>query len=104
MDNLNRALETLEAACESEEDLRAFTPLQMVELMATVKALPDSQRKEVEARLQRVETIIDGKMMAYKEEIEQLGGQIRKVANNNAASHAYRSVAVLPIKPENSES
>lgn len=103
MDNLNRALETLEAACESEEELRAFTPLQMADLIATVKALPDKQRAEVESRLQRIGTIIEGKLMMYQEEIEQLGGQIRNVANNNAATHAYRTVAVIPVKTDKPE-
>ena len=97
MTNLNQALEALEQACESEQDLIAFTQPDLVRMIDAIKGLPHGEQQAVRDRLDRVSTIIEGKMMLYAEELQKLGGQIRNVANSNAASNAYRTVAVYPV-------
>ncbi len=97
MHNLNQALDALEQACEGESELIAFTQPNLNDIIETVKMLPADQRLAIQDRLERVSTIIEGKMMLYAEEMEKLGGQIRNVANTNAATNAYRTVAVFPV-------
>lgn len=97
MEELNKTLEALERACEGEAELLAFTAPEMAAAIATVKALPDSEREAVQNRLDRIGTIIEGQMMLYKEEMDKLGGQIRNVARSNAATQSYRTAAVIPV-------
>ena len=100
MNKLNQTLEQLETACEGEAELIAFTAPQLEEILGIVKALPEEERAQLQDRLDRISTIIEGQMMLYKEEIEKLGGQIRNVALSNAGTQAYRTVAVIPIRSE----
>ena len=98
--SVDQTLAALEQACESDEDLFAFSQPNLNEIIEVVKALPADEREIVQDRLNRISTIIEGKMMIYAEELENLGGQIRKVANSNVATSAYRTVAVFPIKAQ----
>lgn len=100
MFNLNQALETLEHACEGEAELIAFTQPDLTRMIEAIKALPLSEQDAVRDRLDRVSTIIEGKMMIYAEELQALGGQIKKVAANNAATSAYRTAAVFHVKKD----
>lgn len=96
--SIDQTLAALERACESDEDLVAYSEPNLKEIIEAIKALPADERIVVQDRLNRVSTIIEGKMMIYAEELENLGGQIRKVGNSNVAASAYRTVAVFPIK------
>jgi len=100
MTNLNQALEALEQACESEQDLIAFTQPDLVRMIDAIKGLPHGEQQAVRDRLDRVSTIIEGKMMIYAEELQSLGAQIKNVANNNAAASAYRTAAVFHVKKD----
>jgi hypothetical protein len=100
MNNLNQALDALELACEGEAELIAFTAPNLADIIETVKTLPEVQQAAIRERLERITTIIEGKMMLYTEEMEKLGGQIRNVANNNAGTNAYRAAAVFNIKQD----
>lgn len=103
MQSLNQALDAMERACETDTDLIGFTEPNLKEITEMVKGLPAAEREEVRSRLERISTIIEGKMMLYGEELEQLKGQIKNVANNNAAAGAYRAAAVFHIQPKSDE-
>ena len=96
--SIEQTLSSLEQACESEEDLIAYTESHLNDIIEGIKTLPANERELIRERLNRVETIIEGKMMMYSEELQSLGTQIRTVATNSAAASAYRTVAVFPIK------
>lgn len=98
MNNISQALEALEHACEGEAELIAFTQPNLQQLIEEVKALPEPERTEVRDRLDRVSTIIEGKMMIYAEELQSLSSQIKHVGNSNAAAGAYRTAAVFNVK------
>ena len=97
--SIEQTLFSLEQACDSEEDLISYTDPHLNDIIEAIKTLPAHERDIIRERLNRVETIIEGKMMMYAEELQSLGTQIRNVATNSAAASAYRTVAVFPIKP-----
>lgn len=97
MQDINQVLDALERACETEDDLLAYAQPNLSEIVEVLKTLPPHERDAMRDRLERVATIIEGKMMLYGEEMERLGGQIRQVASSNAAASAYRVAAVIPV-------
>lgn len=103
MHSIHQTLDALELACEGDEELVGFNAPDISQIIETIKTLPADERVAIQDRLDRVSTIIEGKMMMYAEEMEKLGGQIRNVANSNAATNAYRTVAVFPIKNEGTD-
>jgi hypothetical protein len=96
---LYHLIESMEIACESEAFLTGFTTPQMEEIMLAVKRLPAQDREALHDRLERIHTIIEGQMMLYAEELAKLGKQITHVGHSNKATQAYRTVAVIPVKP-----
>ena len=97
---IEEALDALERACEGDAELISYIAPDINHLIEAIKALPANEREVIQNRLERVSTIIEGKMMMYAEEVERLGSQIKHVAHTSAATNAYRAVAVFPVTPQ----
>lgn len=101
---MHQLVQTLEAACEDESLLISLHLPDVQELILRMNTLPASERTSLQDRLDRIVMLLEGQMMLMGEQIDLLKKQIISTQKNSAASNAYeRTVAVIPISPEQLE-
>ena len=98
MHSIYHTIEAMELACEGEAQLIGFSQPELTQVLETVKQMPAEERAALHERLERINTIIEGQMMMYQEELDKLAKQITHVGRSNKATQNYRNVvAIIPV-------
>lgn len=76
MTTLIHLLDSLEHACASEESLLRFSKPDMGSVLAELRTLPDTERREVLERLDHVKHVMETNMAIYAVEKERLSQKL----------------------------
>jgi phage-related protein len=101
MQVLHEVMEQLEQSCSTEAALLQFTPPNVEELIAAIRALPLEERAELHGKIDRIHVMMGNHLLLYREELERLGAGVTNIPAHRAQDGTYRRVvAVIPVNAE----